>query len=390
MVAPAHEAFNVVEPRASTGRRTRGALVKAEERLAEAQRIAHVGSWEWRAGEEEMTWSDETYRILGHEPRVCLPTRGEYLERVHLDDRRRVREALEEALSMGEPLDIEHRLVHPDGSVRHVHARGEADRDGVGGATRLLGTLLDVTVHKRAEEEMREANRRLTELASLRADFTAMVAHELDTPLAVIRGYADMLSVEGLGPEERDRALARIQAETEVLDALVKDVRTAAAAEREDFAVDPRPVPVDGLLKDAATFARTLPGNRPLIVEDADGRDVWADPYRIGQVLRNLLANAAKFSPEGAPVGLRAVPGDLPGRVRLEVTDRGPGVHPDDVERIFEKFGRGRDPEGRKVAGAGLGLYLSRRILQAHGARLTHRPAPGGGSVFVFELRAAQ
>ena len=267
----------------------------------------------------------------------------------------------------------------------------------------------DITERKRVEEEIRETNRRLGELATLRADFTAMVAHELDTPLAVIRGYADVLATGELGPTESGRALAQIQSETEVLNTLVEDVRVAASAERRDFAVNPREVPVDELLDAAARFVVTLPGDHPLDVEHATdaarwagvragyadafifggtagGREVWADRYRIGQVLRNLLANAVKYSPEGAPIGLRAVPGEVPGRLRIEVADRGPGIHPDDLERVFEKFGRGRSPEGRKVSGVGLGLYLSRRILRAHGSDLTVSARDGGGSVFGFEL----
>jgi signal transduction histidine kinase len=117
---------------------------------------------------------------------------------------------------------------------------------------------------------------------------------------------------------------------------------------------------------------------------------VVADPYRIGQVLRNLLANAAKYSPEGVPIELRTAPGAAPGHVRIEVADRGAGIHPEDAARIFEKFGRGRDGDGKKVAGTGLGLYLSRRILQSHGSELTLDPEPGGGSVFGFELRAGR
>jgi signal transduction histidine kinase len=167
-------------------------------------------------------------------------------------------------------------------------------------------------------------------------------------------------------------------------------VRSAAAVEREDFAIEPQQVAVGGLLRDAAAFVETIPGDHRLITEGAADGWVLADPHRIGQVLRNLLSNAAKYSPDGAPIELRTVPGAAPGHVRIEVADRGAGIHPDDAVRIFEKFGRGRDGGGRKVAGTGLGLYLSRRILQAHGSELTLDSVPGGGSVFGFELRAGR
>jgi PAS domain S-box-containing protein len=263
-------------------------------------------------------------------------------------------------------------------------------RAGTGEIRGAIGVAADVTERKEAEQRLQEANRHLEELAVLKADFTAMVAHELDTPLAVIRGYADMLATGEVELAEQSRALDKIQAETDLLEALVSDVRAAATVEREDFAVKPRPVSVGALLKDAATFAETLPGNHRLNTAIMAGGQVRVDPYRIGQVLRNLLSNAAKYSPEGAPIELRAVPGEKPGRVRIEVADQGASIHPDDVERIFEKFGRGRDESGRKAAGVGLGLYLSRRILQAHGSELTLDRASGGGSVFGFELGAVQ
>jgi signal transduction histidine kinase len=197
-----------------------------------------------------------------------------------------------------------------------------------------------------------------------------------------------MLSAEGEDAGVREYATAATEGELDALANLVSDVRAVAAVEREGFAIEARPLPLEKLLADAEAYARTLPADQPfrqvreggLVAEGS----VLADPERIGQVLRNLLSNAAKYSPEGAPIELRVI-GEK-GRVRLEVADRGPGVHPDDVTRIFEKFGRGRDREGRKTPGVGLGLYLSRRIVRGHGSELTVQTRPGGGSVFGFEL----
>jgi signal transduction histidine kinase len=138
------------------------------------------------------------------------------------------------------------------------------------------------------------------------------------------------------------------------------------------------------LVAEATSLARTLPGDHPFTVNGSCDAVVRADLYRIGQVLRNLLSNAAKYSRPGTSIELRvAANGD---RVRLEVADQGHGIHPDDLKRVFEKFGRGRDEAGRKIPGVGLGLYLSRRIIQAHGADLEVNSTPGVGSVFGFEL----
>ncbi len=263
-----------------------------------------------------------------------------------------------------------------------------------GGAIIGAATIArDVTERKLAEEGRaavlaaeREYTRRREELSLLRADFTAMVAHELGSPIAAIRRSADLLATEPLSPDQT-WALGVIQGEAQALRALVADVQAIATIERDDFSVHPRPVAVEALLADAVAFARTLPGDHPLSTEvEVDGQ-VQADRERIGQVLRNLLANAAKYSPSGAPITLRARrSGD---RVRIEVSDRGPGIHPDDLPRIFQKFGRGRDEAGRHIPGVGLGLYLSRRIAQAHGTDLMVASTPGDGATFGFELEVA-
>jgi signal transduction histidine kinase len=231
--------------------------------------------------------------------------------------------------------------------------------------------------------EEREYVERLQDLAELRADFTAIVAHELGNPLGTVVQAAELLAMGPLDPIQT-RALAAINASIAALEALVADVRAAADAERDDFAVQPRPVPVRTLLGDTTAYAMALPGNHPLAVENATDVAVRADRMRIGQVVRNLLTNAAKYSPPGTPITLRTT--RRGGHILIEVVDRGYGIHPDDVSRIFEKFSRGRDVGGEKRAGVGLGLYLSRRIVRAHGSELTVDSTPGRGCIFGFEL----
>ena len=251
----------------------------------------------------------------------------------------------------------------------------------VGGFLELRHVAADRAVALALE---REYVARLRDLAALRADFAAIVAHELGNPLATIRQAGELLAMGPLNPLQT-RALAALTAETAALTALVTDVRTTAEVEGGDFAVRPYPVSVAALLADAAAYAPALPGDHAVSIENGANITVLADPGRIGQVVRNLLSNAAKYSPPGTPITLRATRhGD---RVRIEVVDHGYGIHPDDLPRIFEKFGRGRDLAGQKSPGVGLGLYLSRRIALTHGSDLTVDSTPGVGSVFGFELQ---
>lgn len=233
-------------------------------------------------------------------------------------------------------------------------------------------------------ESHREEARRLAELNVLKSNFTAMVAHELGTPLAAIRLGALALASRKLPEDQEDEIVLSIKSEAEMLTSLVTDVQTAARAERDDFSVRPRPVPLNDLITAAAAYARTLPGNHPISLPMLAQGLVWADPDRVIQVLRNLLSNAAKYSPEGTPIELRVEP--RLGRTRIEVVDAGYGIAPEDLQRVLEKFGRGRDQTGQNVPGVGLGLYLSRRIVQAHGSDITVESALGKGSIFGFDL----
>ena len=254
-----------------------------------------------------------------------------------------------------------------------------------------IGVATNVTERKRAEDKLRETNRRLNELALLKADFTAMVAHELGAPLAAIRRLTEVLGAKETEQEVRAYASDAIGVELSTLDALVADVQASAAVERDDFRIELRPVTLGDLLADAEAYAHSLPGDsvRFMLGPDVEGSaEVLADPERIGQVLRNLLSNAAKYSPEGVPIELRATRAQ--GRVRLEVADHGPGIQPEDVTRIFEKFGRGHDRKGGKIKGVGLGLYISRGIVRAHGGSITVESTPDEGAVFGFELEMAR
>jgi PAS domain S-box-containing protein len=281
-----------------------------------------------------------------------------------------------------------------DGTRIVLESRWAIQQGEHGEPIAILEVNKDITKRKRAEAERmallvaeQERSERLRELATLKSDFMAMIAHELNSPLAAIRWSAAMLATGDIDADDQTQVIRAIQTETSLLTSLVADVRTVATMEHDDFVIQSRRVPVSMLLENAAAFVRSLPGAHPFRMVNTTDTTVWADPDRIAQVLRNLLSNAAKYSPDGTPIELRVVLHG--GHIRIEVTDYGPGIHPDDMARIFEKFGRGRALFGKKIAGVGLGLYLSRHIVQAHGSELTVHSTLGVGSTFAFELKAA-
>jgi signal transduction histidine kinase len=193
---------------------------------------------------------------------------------------------------------------------------------------------------------------------------------------------------DGVSDTQRAHLLSMARSEAVILQRLVDDIRDAVTIEREYFAVALRPVQVSSLLAGAAASAEFMMDDHELVVGEAPHAWVLADAERIGQVLRNLLGNAVKYTPPGTRIELRARQED--GSVVIEVADQGPGIASDDLDRIFAKFVRGRDASGNQMPGAGLGLYLSRRIVLAHGADLRVASAPGAGTTFRFALKEVQ
>jgi len=201
------------------------ALRRSEASLAEAQRMAHLGNWDWDLTTGEGWWSDEVYCIYGLEPGQGVPKLDALLmDVVHPHDRKVLREAIDAALHRGEPYDLEHRVVHPEGGVRIVHGRAEVVRDEKGEPLRMVGTVHDVTERKQAEERLREAEERYRLVA--RATNEVIWDHDLTTNAQLWDGATEAMfgySLEELGndaawweerlhPEDRERVLANTEA----------------------------------------------------------------------------------------------------------------------------------------------------------------------------------
>jgi PAS domain S-box-containing protein len=287
----------------------------------------------------------------------------------------------------------EKRYLHKSGHPVWTHLTGSVARDA-GGLAIGIAQIQDISAQRHLALERatllaseRAYSRQLRALTEMRADLTTIVAHELRSPVAAIRMMIAMLATGELDRAEEAETLAAIDTQIDQIDRLIVDVATTAAADREDFSVQLHPVPLTMLLDEAMSFVRAALRNHPVATTTPPHIQVWCDPERISQVLRNLLENVAKHTPPGTPVALRAHAKGQ--QVEIEVADQGPGIPADDLSLIFEKFGRGRDATSRRIEGSGLGLYLARRILEAHGAELTVESDPNSGTVFRFQLKVA-
>ncbi len=250
----------------------------------------------------------------------------------------------------------------------------------------LLGRVAGTAVQNiRAFEAERRTVEELRRLSALRADFVSLVSHELRSPMASVIGSARTLQARWreLSPEHRESFLALIADETSRLATLIGDVLDTSRIDAGTFTYTFDEVDVGVLVQESVATA-ALGQDEVQVRAGASGPlpQVRGDPERLRQVLANLIDNAVKYSDAGDDVDVRASSAN--GLVRVEVRDRGPGIPREQQRLIFEKFGRAKG-RGAKP-GTGLGLFIARSIVEAHGGTLEVRSTPGEGATFVLEL----
>jgi PAS domain S-box-containing protein len=369
-------------------RRAEAALRDREVRLEMTLAASRTGFWDWQVPSDELFWSEEICRLHGLPPGGGPKTVAEYLDLVHPDDREQFRDAVRDALERDGLFDLEFRIVWPDGSVHWTNGMGRAFRDATGAAVSMTGLGRDITDRKRAEEERDALIAAERERGVLRDAFIGVVSHELRTPITTIYGGVKLLSRAGGMQHGVDRAevIADIEAETDRLGRLVEDLLVLSRAERGHIEIESEPIKVALV---AARALRSEASRWPAInftMPEPNGLPLASgDETAIEQVIRNLLSNAAKYSPDGTTVTLW-LEGDEHG-VNVRVLDEGRGLTPDEADRLFELFFRSADAT-RTAPGAGIGLFVVRRLVEAMGGRAWASPRPEGGSEFGFTLPA--
>ena len=364
-------------------------LRASETRLAEAQKIAALGTWELDPVARRFEASEELFRLAGVEPRRDGISFEETLALIHPEDRAAVVECLRRAVEHLEGFALDYRYLRPDGRTRTVHTRAEVSCDSTGRVVRVVGTAQDVTDRKQIEQELAEARDAALEASRLKSFFLANMSHEIRTPLNVILGYAALLSehFEEAGDHSQDSLLEGIDRAARRLLDTVHGVLDLSKIETGTFSVDPETIDVVEILRrevaDFAVLARRK--GLELRLEAAPERcAVRFDEYCLSQALANLLSNALKFTAEGGvTVSLRGRPSQ--GAV-IEVADTGVGIDTAYLPRLFDAFSQEQSGYTREFEGSGLGLALTRRYVELNGGRVSVESAKGRGSSFRIHL----
>lgn len=351
--------------------------------LEESQRIAKIGSWEWDIATNRI-WDTATAWEIWDLPAVpTTATFQDFYDRIHPDDRDAVAEATLGALRSGSGYEIDHRIVRPDGSVRWINHRGRVYRDDAGALVRLAGTWQDITERRETEDALRESLDRLRAAADVKDAVLTAVSHELRTPLTVVFGAASTLEREDVrnDPDLVRELVARLLVQARRLATLITDLLDLDRLRRGVIEPHRREVEVLGLCRravgavDAAHHRVSVSGRRFVAAIDAAQTE---------RIVENLVANAARHTPPGTPIWVRAVPdGDA---AHIVVEDAGPGVPDAAKASVFDVFWRGRASD--HAPGAGVGLSLVARFAELHGGRAWVEDREGGGASFHVLLPA--
>lgn len=362
------------------------ALRRSEAFLAEAQRLSSTGSFSWRVATEEIVWSEQTYRIYEIDPAV--PVTFELVgDRIHPEDISWFQGVVEGAQREGKDLEFEHRLRMPDGSIKYLHVVARGTRDQTG-QLEYIGAVQDVTERRLSDDVLSTLRSELAHVARVTTlgALTGSIAHEVNQPLSGIITNAstclrmladDPPNIEGA----RETARRTIRDGNRAADVIA---RLRALFKKEGVAaesVDLNEATREVLALSWSEIQRNRIAVRTSLAEDLPR--VTGDRVQLQQVVLNLLLNASEAMsgvddrPRQMVVKTERDEGD---RVRLSVQDSGAGFDPQGLERLFEAF------YTTKSGGMGIGLFISRSIIESHQGRLWAAPHEGPGATFSFSI----
>ncbi len=369
-------------------KRIEESLKKSNLSLAEAQRIAHIGNWEWNIESAEIYLSDEIYRIIGTTPQMVDRTYEALSEYIFPEDRKMVKKTVEKAMNEGEKNSIEHRIIRSDGTVRDIRQQLEPIIDDAGKIVRVIGIVQDVTEKNQVERDLQNARDQLLQsekLASM-GRLSAGVAHEILNPVNIISLELQTLkNMESLSPEvleELNVCMAQISRIVTIAENLKQFSRIP---EKKTIMSD-----INDVIAQVLTLYATqlkIEGIETEVQYQPDLPEISMDKEKIEQVIMNLITNASTAM-EGKETKVLRITTEREkminnkDQLKITIADTGTGIKSEHMSKIFDPFFTTK----RRWKGTGLGLSISYGIINDHGGKIWAENNKWGGVSFYVTL----
>ncbi len=373
-------------------------------KLTEAQRLAHIGNWEWDIVADNISWSDELYRIFGLEPREFEASFQTFLRYIHPDERDHVGKIIQDALVNHQPFSFYHRVVRPDGTIRILHGRGEVQVNENKQPVSMAGTAQDVTELKQAENEIRKItdelmryNKELEQTNKALESFTFVASHDLQEPARKIRTFLNSIAEKetaNLSEKSKDYLNRTIRAASQ-MQQLIHDLllysRTTSSSEHF------KKTDLNGIIRDVATELKEMIEEKHASIETENLPALEVIPFQFHQFFVNMISNSLKFSGADRKPHIQ-ITADIVDKEnielnngngyqqyhRIKISDNGIGFDSRYDEKIFDLFQRLHSKH--KYSGTGIGLAICKKIIENHDGFITAHGEPDKGATFIVYL----
>lgn len=354
--------------------------------LQEAHRIAEMGTWSHDLQRDEIAWSDQVYRMFGVNTEASV-SYADFLARLHPEDRDLL-VTFEEGLKAGGAPDegeITYRFRRPDGEERVAWERAEVERAPDGTARRLVGIVVDRTDEMHQREEVERARDEAEQMNRLKSRFLANMSHEIRTPLTAIIGFSEILKEMDLqGPEAE--CVDTIYRSSERLFTTLTSVLDLSQLEAGTLALHPAEVVVQDIITDAVSSCDRQAKQRGVTLDctlPPFDLEATLDRAAFLRILTNLIGNAVKFTPEGR-VDVTLIEND--DTFTVTVADTGIGIEEDFLPQLFDPFQQESNGDTRLYEGNGLGLAITKDLVDLMNGHITVESEKGTGTTFTLEI----